>query len=373
MAGVGTGGRSDWLDLLRALAISLVVLRHGVYVPGFSAPESNLALPGYVISVNGWLGVDLFFVLSGFLLSSQILRALQGRGSFDRRRFLVRRALRTLPTYFFVVLLLWIGFLQQSLGTSGVGDIHVLLVHLVFLNDYLGSGLLITLWSLATEEKFYLLMAFAVPLLWRAGLTPLAIVVCLVFLGVVVARTSAALSNPADSYVEYFWRYRAPFHFAVDGLLLGVVAGAIRTCAGARAVVGRRAIGLGLLLMLMLLSSKEWAADAQPMWALLAVPLFALVSAVLVLAAPTLDLAIRHFRGAGVWRFLSMVSYPLYLVHYPAAQLIAHWLEPRGQGLVGLLVYWSCYLLMSLIVAWVLHVLIERPGLRLRDRLTRGK
>ena len=108
---------------------TLVLLRHGVSVPDLAPPDGLIESALYNIAANGWLGVDLFFVLSGYLLSSQILRDCQSPLGFDRLNFLVRRALRTMPAFLLVLLLLWSGFLSKSLQTGGVRELHTLAVH----------------------------------------------------------------------------------------------------------------------------------------------------------------------------------------------------------------------------------------------------
>src|SRR5438105_15297995 len=85
--------RQPGLDLLRALAIIVVVLYHAA-VFGFE-------LPGRVDRF-GWIGVDLFFVLSGYLIGGQLLAPLARGRRFDLGLFFMRRALRILPAYLFV-------------------------------------------------------------------------------------------------------------------------------------------------------------------------------------------------------------------------------------------------------------------------------
>ncbi len=84
--------RNEGLDIVRAIAVVLVIGRH---LPLMK--DTSLALQYW--HRIGWVGVDLFFVLSGFLISNLIFEEIKRKGSFDLRRFLVRRALKIYPPF----------------------------------------------------------------------------------------------------------------------------------------------------------------------------------------------------------------------------------------------------------------------------------
>ena len=144
---------------MRALAILFVLFRHGVR-PFWKEGETLLPLGGWdfgIPLINGWVGVDLFFVLSGFLITHHICgryRRRDGRIDFKRLSVAPRPAHRAR--------------LLCGGAAGGVGLVPYLQVepglmpfriayHLLFLQDYLPSNLLATFWSLGVEEKFYLL------------------------------------------------------------------------------------------------------------------------------------------------------------------------------------------------------------------------
>jgi peptidoglycan/LPS O-acetylase OafA/YrhL len=151
---------NPWLDLLRATAIVLVLMRHGareIGVEGAPVGFRNLML-------NGWVGVDLFFVLSGFLIARQLLREIGASGTLDLPRFLLRRGLRIVPAYAAVLALVVLGaFPLYAVNPDNLGLRTV--YHLVFLQDYLPADINVVYWSLGVEEKFYLaapLIVFAI-------------------------------------------------------------------------------------------------------------------------------------------------------------------------------------------------------------------
>lgn len=138
--------RNFALDGLRALAIMLVFTAHAVSSFGAPALLSPLQFGGS--------GVDLFFVLSGWLIGNQIFNEKKRYGNIEVKRFWVRRWMRTLPAYYAV---LFAQVLQQYLTKEHAS---VPIAHVVFLQNYLTDLSFFTIsWSLAVEEQFYLMIA----------------------------------------------------------------------------------------------------------------------------------------------------------------------------------------------------------------------
>ncbi len=162
--------RDPALDGLRGLAILLVFLFH--YGGGLRAHQPLIRLLGYLTQA-GWVGVDLFFVLSGFLITGSLLDTL-GR-SHSLPRFYARRALRILPLYLTALLLCAAAAL---LWGAAFFQLRPLLIYLGFLQNLpplVASALhtppplpLFHLWSLAVEEQFYLLWPFLLLLAARS-------------------------------------------------------------------------------------------------------------------------------------------------------------------------------------------------------------
>jgi peptidoglycan/LPS O-acetylase OafA/YrhL len=140
------------LDVLRGIAILLVLIYHGFL---FSAPRLVLGTPTlqslYLLTGWGWLGVNLFFVISGFLITGILQDSRSSTQYFQR--FYTRRALRILPAYLVTLFLLW-GFHLVRLP--------YLLICVLFLANMpglllpTGTALYGPLWPLAVEEQFYL-------------------------------------------------------------------------------------------------------------------------------------------------------------------------------------------------------------------------
>src|ERR1700744_2508604 len=163
------------LDLLRGLAILVVILFHGFYYVAPNFPWHNrLAANLFHLTRIGWTGVNLFFTLSGFLITGNLIDS-AGKPNFYSR-FYIRRALRILPAYFLVLILL---------GLTRTASLSYLLVSVIFLANWPklllhGSFLLYpVLWSLAVEEQFYAIWPWLYRKLRMRGLFALSIAIIL--------------------------------------------------------------------------------------------------------------------------------------------------------------------------------------------------
>jgi peptidoglycan/LPS O-acetylase OafA/YrhL len=149
-------GQIPFLDGLRSIAVLLVVVGH-LTARFVEAHGSNLfsRLP---FVANGWVGVDLFFVLSGFFIGGQLWRELRNSDSIAVGRFIIRRGFRIWPLYFFIFLCVFVFSLVLGHDISarefGWSDI-------VFLTNFHNRGIVMGSWSLCTEEQFYIITPLA--------------------------------------------------------------------------------------------------------------------------------------------------------------------------------------------------------------------
>ena len=175
--------RQPGLDLLCALAIIVVVIYHAALF-GFK-------LPGRVDRF-GWIGVDLFFVLSGYLIGAQLLAPLARDQSIRLGRFFVRRALRIMPAYFVI---LAVYFLLPSWREYPEMSQALWKFLLSVQNIALHGGTAFShAWSLAVEDQFYLALPFL--LLFLCSRPRAAIIVpCLIIFGGILLRTFLAYKN----------------------------------------------------------------------------------------------------------------------------------------------------------------------------------
>jgi len=297
-----SGHRRD-IDGLRAVAVLAIVAYHAF--PRW--------LPG------GFVGVDVFFVISGFLITG-IIAGQRDQGRFSYLRFYLRRARRIVPAYLVVLaaitaFCLWLD-LPQVLKWNGatLGVAGLFAANLGFLRGYgyftpgLQQNPLLHLWSLGVEEQFYLVWPLLLALLFVPAIRRLRLLASAILLIASLAAAQWWVSQNASVWSFFLFPTRA-WEFLAGGLLtLGVTAGP------RGAVAANAAGGLGLALIA---GSMALLNDATPFPGLSAVP--ACLGAALVLwsglgRTPDATGALRARPVVAV----GLVSYSLYLWHWPA-------------------------------------------------------
>lgn len=218
MSATSHSGRLISLDILRACAVFLVIGRH-INLPEQDQMSNWLWYPLAVWYQCGWVGVDLFFVLSGFLVSGLLFAEYQKKGSLHIRRFWIRRGLKIYPAfYFFLIVTLLVTFWQEK-----TYPLILILGEVFFIQNYVG-GLWNHTWSLAVEEHFY----FLLPLLLggfalrnKNNVNPfksIPVVVLCVSGAVLLVRSWHAWTVPYSHLTHMF-----PTHLRIDSLFFGVL------------------------------------------------------------------------------------------------------------------------------------------------------
>jgi peptidoglycan/LPS O-acetylase OafA/YrhL len=222
---LNTSNRIISLDILRGFAILLVFVNH--FEPGIMPGLTQLHGPaGFLfwhIKSIGWAGVDLFFVLSGFLISGILFAELEKNRDIKLFRFWMRRGFKIWPSYFFLLAILAITQTSAFIDTSSPSQFcKTLLVHVFFFQNYLADNPNGPTWSLAVEEHFYILLPLL--LLGLQGLAtklkknlkdligPATLFIVLLCLGLRVMNVFHGV-HPND-YMQT--------HFRIDALMIGV-------------------------------------------------------------------------------------------------------------------------------------------------------
>jgi len=373
-AGPGSA-RMLQLDLLRGVAILLVLFTHAVVPP--TASGSWQRVLGYLHHL-GPSGVDLFFVLSGFLVGGLLFKELRATGGLDVRRFLVRRAFKIWPSYFAFVgaMLLWLLMANRLPLAASVGAV---LPNLLHVQNYFGSPREHT-WSLAVEEHFYLVLPLLLVLATRLGPTSKA-VRAVPWLALVLCVVCALLRLHAYA-VEMPFNPHYATHLRVDSLFFGVLLAYFYHFAPHRltfASTYRRAllcVGVTLLLLYPLLAMTDHG--NLIVGSLGFVVLYLGYGCCLLVAIHTpigVGRLGRQLAGvpARTAAFIGYYSYPIYLWHIDATRPVGHvfalsWTAdwwPELRWLVAFIVY----VVFAVAAGMVFGILLEKPSLAVRDRL----
>jgi peptidoglycan/LPS O-acetylase OafA/YrhL len=361
-----TPRREPGLDLLRALAIMTVMLYH--------VASHGFPLPG--IGHHGWVGVDLFFVLSGYLIGWQVFKVYGHGGAPDWGGFMIGRALRVLPAYL-AVLALYVAL--PSWGEAeGMAPLWQFLSFTV--NLFPGAAdhrAYSHAWSLCVEEHFYLLFPLAAwglarrPCLVRAALAASMLVGAGMLLRSwlwqhEVAPWLGASGDAARAVQGYIDKLYRPTWARLDGLLAGVLLAAVRAF---RPAWWTRLLGRGPWLLAAGALVLAAALHIDPLGAAGAVLLFPLVAlgfACLLAAALSPRLPFGRIALPGA-KPVALLAFSLYLTH----RQVYAWLDDHCEGLVAStpLLAFCVYQAAALAAAALLWFGVERPALRLRDRL----
>jgi peptidoglycan/LPS O-acetylase OafA/YrhL len=373
-------GHIPALDGIRGIAILLVILRHA---SAGDVPTGTVAGVIHAVMRAGWIGVDVFFVLSGFLITGILLDSKGYPGYLTS--FFGRRVLRIFPLYFGFLAVLFLVFPFTALATSPE---YVTLRHYQAWYWLYASNVLIALhgdgasglhlghtWSLAVEEQFYLLWPLVVMLAPRRRIGA----ICLALAGVAgVLRVALvfALGWGSD------WGYMM-MPARMDALLLGgALAFALREPALRRRIPSLRPGMVALaaaLLVTLLFAVRPAGASNDPYVQVLGYPLLAL-GATGLLAFTILAPADSRLVGAlshPLLRTFGKYSYAVYLLHFPLLLVILRWLPPSalplvaGHPLAELLVLVVETAGVGLAAAMVSWRLLEQPFLSLKRYVPR--
>lgn len=339
------------IDGLRALAVLAVVAFH--------------AFPGRV--PGGFVGVDVFFVISGYLITG-IIAGEASRGTFSYLRFYARRARRIFPALIVVVvatlLLGWLILLPDEFGRLGVDALGGALfsANLVVWHEagYFDAASvtkpLLHLWSLGVEEQFYLVWPVMLLGVWRWHRHRLAIIGAIAIvsfaLNLMTVRTSptAAFNAPWTRMWEL-----------MIGAMLAVRPAVLRT-PGARDLAS-----LGGLLLIFTAIVRFHSELAYPGWYALAPTL----GAALIIVAGQHALVNRALLTRRVAVFVGLISYPLYLWHWPllvfTRLVLSAYVPPLSTSISRIVTL--AVVGLSFIVAYLTYRLAEQP-LRRRSDVT---
>ncbi len=307
---------------------------------------------GWYVARSGFLGVDVFFVLSGYLITMLLLREKAATGGIRLRAFYARRALRLYPALIAAVIL---AVALPRAGSSGDAAWFSLAYVMDFarsfdwISDRRAGGLGVT-WSLAIEEHFYLLWPVLLLLVARAGRRPVAVTA--VALSIASWSALVALSAAGEGNLYYRPDLRA------GGLFIGCALAAVPP---RRVRVPRPLTWVALIMLVVLMQLRSGGPSATSTYAF-QMPATWLLTAVLVMALA----GATEPRAASLlsWRpieYVGRISYGVYLYHLILITVITSYGLPFSERM-------TLDVLLPLLLAGLSFELVEKPFLRLKER-----
>lgn len=335
------------LDGLRAISVMAVVWHH------------TSGAPGPLISQRGFLGVDLFFAISGFLITTLLIRERTDSGRISLRKFYVRRALRIFPLYYATLLLYVLLVAATRRNTpEGAQFFHNLPAFATYTSNWfidLTQGDTVTFyfaWSLATEEQFYLMWPPLLALTLAIGSSKPRIWPALAVLAILIA-ISQGVRLFADTSVLYWQILASPSLPILLGAAAAIIVNDRRGFDRASVILGRRwSAPIAALLLIAAI-----AVNTPPQ--LTQILMVVVVVATCLMERTPLHLILR-------WRplvFVGVISYGVYLLHMLCAnvdRMIIH--QQYGIAL------FVATLVTVVAAAWLSFRYFETPLLQLKRR-----
>lgn len=362
-----TNPKFHGLDHLRALAILLVFLYHYLALGG-GEPEWLFDVAGF-----GWTGVDLFFVLSGFLISSQLFAQIKKGENISFQDFFLKRFFRIIPAYW-VVLVLYFTIPMFHERESLPPLWRFLTFTQNFGLDLKTSGTFSHAWSLCVEEHFYLFLPVILFVLYRNNFIKKGfwLLLLLFAAGFLIRMYSyehfykPVIDHPGG-VIEWYKYIYYPTYNRLDGLLVGVSIAAIYQF---QPVWWSRLSKFGnwwLLSGLLVLTGAYFLCEDQTTFSasVFGFPLVALGYGLVVSGAVSSSSFLYRWNSK-ITTTIAALSYAIYLTHKGVVH-VAHVLLRDYEINANLMLIMS--MSIAVLAAYVLHLLVERPFMRLRRKL----
>ncbi|HVW15202.1 MAG TPA: acyltransferase [Mucilaginibacter sp.] len=355
------------LDHLRAIAITYVLIFHYQF---FGHPEWEKSIAAF-----GWSGVDLFFVLSGFLISGQLFATIAKGGKISLSEFFIKRFFRIIPP-FLLVFAIYFTFPSAREWGHPSPFWRYLTFTLNFGLDLRKYGTFSHAWSLCVEEQFY----FVLPLMFllfgyfKAGSKAIYLVIALFIGGFFIRLWNwnhfivPVLSQ--DSYGAFWNEYiYYPTYNRLDSLLVGVsIAGLYTFYPKIKVWINTHANQVLLLGIILLIISglvcKGYSTYNTTMWGF---PLVGLSYGLILAAVVCPSSFVYHFKSF-VTSWLATLSYSIYLSHKIVIHLTQTVLEHEGLDKNSNLAMALCFLAI-IAMAVLMRYAIEKPALMVRNNI----
>ena len=395
------------VDGIRAIAVLWVIIFHAwLFQYNFFKPIGDKVLdnPFLIWISKGDLGVDLFFVISGFLIGTILFKELKKNNKIDFKKFYTRRFLRLMPVYIFSMII-GIYFLH---GTPP-GNWRMAWSNILYINNYIRESYMGWTWSLAIEEQFYLiapfLIAFLFPLFKNKFYPFIFLLLITISLSYHYLFNIYDFVVPFDSvfldenWMDWFWEYYMLTHLRYGALLIGLMGAYLNVYKLDKIKIFFRTknkmsnlIFLLCLIFFVLISSislGQWtklnssifdnfSEDIPRFYEIIHREVFAFCVTYIVLCCLYMKSIyvkpINSFLSSKIFFPIAQVSYSAYLFH----EMFMLWFFPKfidsyGDSLTGLqiIIFNTLISIIAIIFgAIIMYIFIEQPFQDLKNRIT---
>lgn len=359
---ISINDRLHGLDHLRAFAIIFVFIYH--YGRLFYAPQSLISIGKF-----GWTGVDLFFVLSGYLIASNLFAGILTKG-INLRVFFTKRIFRIIPVYLVMLLLYFL--LPSFREREGLAPLWKYLTFTQNIGlDLRHQGTFSHAWSLCIEEQFYLKFPLILWILvYFKRVNKIFILLFILFLSGFIFRlciwTNFVIPFNTDNFVIHWYKWIYYLTICrLDGLITGVLIAAIFEF---KPVYRMRIQPFGnhlLIISVLILIAAYYVCENEVSFSasIFGFPLVSLGYGLMVLGALCSGSLLYNFRSS-VTRKIADLSFAIYLSHkivLHLSQSVYFSLEKDSWMMFAIGV------LATITVAYLLNIFIEKPFLKVRN------
>jgi peptidoglycan/LPS O-acetylase OafA/YrhL len=339
--------RDCHLDLLRAIAILMVVAYHVAQMSPVSRPHL------IAITRFGKYGVDLFFVLSGWLIGGLYWRELKRFGDVKLQSFLPRRWIRTIPPYLAALALAWLAVRVNRHEPFDFG-------YLVFIQNYYRAlPFFLVSWSLCIEEHFYLFLPLGLWIWTRLRIAPHWLF-ALLLVAAPVCRWHASQHGVADA--DVFGYAQTATHLRMEGLILGFWMAHFPSLSAQRWSMVKRVSAILFVPACLLLATLPLYSELM-MYRIGLTVLALSLTIILVYLAERSPIWIARTRTV---KWIAVTSYSVYLTH--ALMIHLSRMAMTKAQFLPTVAYFPVALALVALGGWMFHLGIERTSLTLRDR-----
>jgi peptidoglycan/LPS O-acetylase OafA/YrhL len=392
-----TPGRYESVDGIRALAVIWVIFFHVLFVWGESVSSAQYETVVHSswnwLWTKGYLAINPFFVISGFLIGDLLQNEISRKGTVALRSFYLRRFFRLAPAYYLVL----VGFIGFWFYDSSFYTLRTIWTNFIYVNNWFPhqGKPAIWAWSLAVEEQFYILCPLFLLALSRKRIPPGPTILGLIALSIgwnyYIAVTQGpfkVIYHPTDDLNAYFHFFDETYSKTTtraSAILMGVGCAFLKR--DERWMIRlRSSVGTGILTFAFLAISfvsfnpaflPPRGSESKPVVTALFNPLSAFSFACLLMLLQTergFGKWASRFLSARIWFPFAQVSYGLYLLHCIVTDAFYRLVPPSAEITLGRLTLNAFGVLaVTAVFAVLLNVLIETPMRKIGYRLARGK